>query len=88
MSAPQREQLFSNIAEAMDGVPERIKARQIAHFYQADPAYGRGVAEKLTLDIEPISALAKLSLGDLIQSTSEENYANQRVNARPAAAGA
>ena len=34
MSAAQQEQLFSNIAEAMDGVPERIKARQLAHFYR------------------------------------------------------
>ncbi|MXW36501.1 MAG: hypothetical protein F4Z60_13895, partial [Chloroflexi bacterium] len=88
MSAAQRAQLFANIAEAMDNVPERIKARQLAHFYRADPAYARGVAEKLALDIKPIAALARLSLSELIDSTSEENYAGQQVAARPAAAGA
>ncbi|MGA2821585.1 MAG: catalase-related domain-containing protein [Anaerolineales bacterium] len=47
MDASQKEQLFSNIAEAMQGVPERIMARQLVHFYKADPEYGRGVAKKL-----------------------------------------
>ncbi len=31
----------------MKGVPEAIEWRQIAHFTKADPAYGRGVAERL-----------------------------------------
>ena len=88
MSAGQQEQLFGNIAEAMDGVPERIKARQLAHFYRADPAYGRGVAAKLALDIEPIADLARLSLAELIECTSEENYAGAQNEARPTAASA
>ena len=74
MSSNQKKQLFSNTAEAMEGVPERIKVRQIVHYYKADPAYGRGVAEKLGLDIEQISALANLSLEKLFQKTSEEGY--------------
>ena len=73
MSDGQKAQLFSNIAEAMDGVPERIKARQLVHFYRADPEYGRGVAELLDLNIEEIAALAENSLEDLFAMTSEGN---------------
>jgi len=47
----EKDRLFSNIAAAMDGVPEDIQRRQIAHFSQADPAYGAGVAAKLGLTI-------------------------------------
>ena len=49
MSKDQQRQLFDNIAGAMTGVPEAILRRQIAHFAKADPAYGRGVAERLGL---------------------------------------
>lgn len=53
MSADQQQQLFNNIAEAMDGVPEEIIRRQLAHFHQADPAYGAGVAKALGLTWNP-----------------------------------
>ena len=49
MSADQKRQLFDNIATAMQGVPDAIQLRQIAHFTKADSAYGRGVAERLGL---------------------------------------
>jgi len=49
MSGDQKRQLFDNIAAAMQGVPEMIQRRQIAHFTRADPAYGAGVAERLGL---------------------------------------
>ena len=49
MSPGQKDALFSNIAAAMDGVPEEIVRRQIGHFSKADPAYGRGVAAKMGL---------------------------------------
>jgi len=74
MNASQKEQLFSNLAEAMQGVPERIQARQLVHFYKADPAYGRGVAKKLGLDMEKYVPWAKLPLKDLFEKTAEENY--------------
>ncbi|MEN3930596.1 catalase [Microvirga sp. W0021] len=51
MSKDQQDQLFSNIRDAMQGVPEEIIRRQIAHFSKADPAYGAGVAAKLGLTI-------------------------------------
>ena len=88
MSEGQKAQLFRNIAEAMDGVPERIKARQLVHFYRADPDYGRGVAELLDLDIQGIVGLASLSLEELSQMTSEENYAGLPTGSRLPAAGA
>ena len=74
MNASQKEQLFTNLAEAMQGVPERIVVRQLVHFYKADPDYGRGVAAKLGLDMVKFAAWAKLPLKDLFEKTSEENY--------------
>jgi catalase len=43
--------LIDAIAQAMTGVPAEIQRRQIGHFYQADPAYGAGVARGLGIDI-------------------------------------
>ena len=51
MSPGQQEQLFRNIAEAMEGVPREIVERQLAHFEQADPAYAAGVARALELQL-------------------------------------
>jgi catalase len=52
MNDSQKEQLFHNLAEAMEGVPEAIVHRQLALFYQCDPAYGEGVARRLGMDVE------------------------------------
>ena len=49
MAPDQQQRLFANIAAAMQGVPENIVRRQLAHFSQADPAYGAGVAKALGL---------------------------------------
>lgn len=76
MNDSQKEQLFCNIAEAMQGVPERIVARQLVHFYKADPDYGRGVAGKVGLDMERFAPWAALPLADLFQKTSEEGFAS------------
>ena len=46
----QKQRLFDNIAAAMQGVPEAIVRRQIAHFSKCDPAYGAGVARALKLE--------------------------------------
>jgi len=48
-SADQKERLFQNIAEAMNGVPEEIVRRQLGHFAKAGPAYAQGVARALGL---------------------------------------
>ena len=47
MDAAQKQQLFDNIAAAMQGVPEAIIRRQLGHFAKADPAYAAGVAKAL-----------------------------------------
>ncbi len=59
MNPSQKEQLFSNPAATMQGVPERIQIRQLVHFYKADPEYGNGVAKKLGLDIQMWSSWVK-----------------------------
>jgi catalase len=47
MSPLQKKQLFCNIAEAMQGVPDYIVERQLGHFAKADPAYAEGVRQAL-----------------------------------------
>jgi catalase len=49
MKEDERERLISNIVASMQSVPREIQLRQIAHFTQADPAYGAGVAKGLGL---------------------------------------
>ena len=46
MSADQQ-QLFNNIAAAIQDVPKVIVRRQLGHFAKADPAYAAGVAKVL-----------------------------------------
>ncbi len=74
MNDDQKQQLFSNVCAAMNGVPERIKMRQMAHFYNADPAYAAGVAKGLGLDMNKIEKFAGFSLAQLFEATSEEAY--------------
>ena len=47
MSNSQKEQLFSNIKDAMAGVPRDIVDRQIAHFEKVHPDYAAGVKKAL-----------------------------------------
>jgi len=49
MDADARQRLIKNIVGAMQGVPQDIQQRQIAHFAKADPAYGIGVAKVLDI---------------------------------------
>ena len=43
----QKSRLFSNIAAAMQGVPQEIVDRQLKHFELVDPAYAAGVRASL-----------------------------------------
>nr|WP_308812746.1 catalase-related domain-containing protein [Cereibacter changlensis] len=43
LSAEGRARLYSNIAEAMQGVPEEIVNRALGHFDQISKAYGDGI---------------------------------------------
>jgi len=46
----QQRRLVSNIAAAMQGVPESIQRRQITLFSKCDPEYGAGVRRALNLE--------------------------------------
>lgn len=46
--AGQKQRLFSNVAAAMQSVPEAIVERQLALFDRVDPSYGVGVRTALT----------------------------------------
>lgn len=57
----ERQRLFSNIAEAMDGVPQFIIDRQLAHFDRIHPDYGNGVraaleARRMAAETETVDA--------------------------------
>ncbi|WP_062231080.1 catalase [Aureimonas sp. N4] len=43
-----KQRLFKTLAGAMQGVPEFIVERQLAHFDKVDPAYGAGVRKALS----------------------------------------
>ena len=47
MPQDEKERMFVTIATALDGVSEEIVQRQLAHFYKADPAYGKGVEDAI-----------------------------------------
>lgn len=48
----QRQRLFSNIAEAMQGVSEEVVRRQLDHFHMVHPDYGQGVANALGVSLK------------------------------------
>jgi catalase len=52
MKTDARERLIGNIAASLKHAPQRIQELQVQHFFQADPAYGAGVANALGLNIE------------------------------------
>lgn len=52
MSNEEKERLFKNTANNMNGVEEFIKRRHILHCYLADPAYGEGVAKAMGLSLD------------------------------------
>ena len=49
MNANARQRLIGNIAASLKNAPRRIQELQVQHFFQADPAYGVGVANALDL---------------------------------------
>jgi len=54
--AAQRDRLYSNIAAAMQGVPEAIVQRQLALFSRIHPEYGAGVAGRLGVAVRGTQA--------------------------------
>jgi catalase len=49
-----QKRLIGNIVGSLKSVPKAIQEKQIGHFLKADPAYGRGVAEGLGLNVEDL----------------------------------
>lgn len=54
MTPDQQEVLFKNTAADVGGAEQFIQERHIKNCYKADPAYGKGVAKALGLDIDSI----------------------------------
>ncbi|MFR9650707.1 MAG: catalase [Rikenellaceae bacterium] len=52
MTADKQQLLFENTARAMGDCELFIKQRHVSNCYQADPAYGRGVAEALGISLD------------------------------------
>jgi catalase len=54
MNSKQQKVLFENTARAMGDAPEEIKIRHIGNCMKADPAYGKGVAEAMKIDMKKV----------------------------------
>ena len=65
-SEDAKERIFTNTANAMDGVSKDVKVRHIRHCYKADPEYGKGVAKALDFDINQID----------LETNQDETYEN------------
>lgn len=53
-SDEEKERLFQNTAAEMQGTTTRTKHRHIFNCHHADPAYGKGVADALGIDINDV----------------------------------
>jgi len=56
MSDEEKERLFNNTAEELEGAEEHIKIRHIVNCYKADPAYGEGVAKAAGIAMSKINS--------------------------------
>jgi catalase len=54
MSPEQQQVLFENTARNIGGAEQFIQERHIGNCYKADPAYGKGVADALDIDINTV----------------------------------
>jgi len=54
MTPKQQQALFNNTAAEVGGAEQFIQERHVKNCYKADPAYGKGVADALGLDISKI----------------------------------
>ena len=54
MGPTQRQALFGNTARSIGDAPREIQLRHIAHCLEADPAYGKGVADALGIELSEV----------------------------------
>ncbi|MDP3838400.1 MAG: catalase-related domain-containing protein [Methylococcales bacterium] len=55
MTPPQQQALFDNTARSIMDVPREIQLRHIDHCLKADPAYGKGIADALGIDLSAVN---------------------------------
>ena len=54
MSAAQQKVLFANTARSIVDATKEIKLRHIGNCLKADPAYGKGVADALGIQLSEV----------------------------------
>lgn len=78
MTPDQQQVLFDNTARNMADSTMQIKHRHIFHCYQADPAYGEGVARSLGIDIATVDL--NLPISDSKESFKAMRQAGAHLN--------
>ncbi|HEX3498732.1 MAG TPA: catalase [Stellaceae bacterium] len=56
MTPAQQKMLFANTAASIGGAPREVQMRHIANCRAADPAYGKGVADALGIELSEVPA--------------------------------
>ncbi|MDR1816048.1 MAG: catalase [Clostridiales Family XIII bacterium] len=72
MTPKQRQVLCDNTARAMDGVPDNIKLRHVAHCYLAHKDYGERLAKALKVNFKKAVELSKLPHKELVKATASK----------------
>lgn len=54
MSPAQQQVLFENTARATGAAPREIQIRHIGNCLKAEPAYGKGVADALGIELSEV----------------------------------
>ncbi|NLG58079.1 MAG: catalase, partial [Clostridiales bacterium] len=78
MTPEQKQVLFENTARNMGDSTLQIKHRHIYNCYQADPDYGKGVAEALGIDLATVDL--NLPKRDSLENNHKANNAHPELN--------
>jgi catalase len=70
MNDTDREHLIGNIVAYLANAQKRIRLRQTALYFKADPDYGKRVAEGLGLSIKDVEKLAAMSQEERVMATA------------------
>ncbi len=84
MTPEQQLVLFENTARNMEDSTLQIKYRHINHCYQADPEYGKGVAEALGIDINDVDLTPLESKSREEWEKDQERYKDLQKPTKPA----
>ncbi len=78
MTQEQKQVLYENTARNMGDSTLQIKHRYIHSCYQADPAYGEGVARALNIDLKDVDL--NLPKRDSLENNRKANHAHPELN--------